>query len=538
MVPYLLLLLIVSFTSLYSVIFFMGPSIYGDDFYYSQLAYNITRGGFTEAGNIDPILSIRLLQIFPMAFFYELLGYGAGPAAAWDFLSFIGTVIAVFFIGKELYDYRAGLLSSALLSIMPIVVQYSTTVSDNITMMFLTTIVVLALVKATKMNSHAWYFALGAAIVASLLTTPQSEIFAFVVFAYLAVELLRRKIRISRTSLFLLYGIAASLLVLFAFNYLNNGNPLLTFTYTSTYYSGDVGVNFTLSTDQYLFSMFPYSIFSTLSTISTNPTAPSNLITNIWSSTAPCGAYFYAAFVVLAYLIVKRERRAYLPVFLFLGCFLYMNFGPTHIGLNPFAYVLAPRLDRYLILLAVPAVLMMAMAIVRAFRTRSNAWKAVSAVVVLSGLAFLVATSLHVNLFWYYVWDNSRYGQLQIASLLSALPNTTRVYYVQGFFFVPIYVHYNNDSRFIQYDPYSYCYNFSGGVYVAVPNNIPPPVPPSQVKAPYLPLNITDYCPYWQEVIAGSNTTVQIPLSQYDIYAISRIARPWSLYYVPKNTTG
>lgn len=449
---YALLLLIVIYTIVYSVSLAIGPSHMGDDLSYSFLAYRASTGTFIESSG--DILSVRILQIMPIGFFYKFFGADILTSAAWDITSFALSVILVFLIGKELYDDHVGLLAAFLLSIFPLVAVYSTTMSDNIPMMFFVCLAVFTFIKARKTNSRLWVLAAGAAVVAPPLAMPEGFELWVILGIFVVIELARKKLSVNLTTLFFVYGFIVAMFALVLFNYINTGISYITFSANLGYYSQTWRPDLTpLPVDAalsfYPSIMFPYQITGNIyqGLVNHNP----NLITIFGSylnNMALAGFFFYAFVPAALYLFIRKDKNSYFPLFWFFAGILYLEFGPQSIGLNPFTYVLSHRLDRYLTLISPPLVIIISAALITAVRTAKKKWKYTKMIFCSIVVLFLTATSLQIVLFTHSTLLALQYPQLQAAKHLQALPNTTKIYTDTGFRDVAVYMNFNNLSRF------------------------------------------------------------------------------------------
>ena len=136
------ILLIVVYGIAYSARFLGGPSFFADDSVYVNEAFQAAQGKFSEG---PFIFSLRLMMIYPMAFFFVLFGVGMASSVLWDIFAFLATAVIVFLLGKELYSSYAGIIASLLLMFFPLVVRLSSTVSDDIVMMFISSFAFLGL---------------------------------------------------------------------------------------------------------------------------------------------------------------------------------------------------------------------------------------------------------------------------------------------------------------------------------------------------------------------------------------------------------
>lgn len=529
--PTALICLILIFALAYSVAYVGGPSFFGDDTVYANLAHQVLSGTFTESSFI---FSVRLLQIYPIALFYKLFGVNIITDSAWDILSFLGMIAVTYLIGKELYNEYAGLLSALLLAFFPLVVQLSATISDNIPMAFITSLAVLMLIIAMKRNSRWYYFASGALLIASPLVTPEGFVIIIVVLLFIITELARKKIRIDGTTMHLLYGVVVAGLLLMLANYALSGNPLITASLSSHFYSA-IGGNDTIpstNTDPmfYINTMFPYQIVNVISTQlrsgNINPVSIWNDLYTINYNTS--GFYFYALVIAIVYLVAKREKSSYIPLFWFAVGFLYLEFGPMNISLSPFHYLLSYRLGRFLTLVSVPAVLIIGLALARfadlmkSKQKTAAHWHGLKLAVVFAVMAFLIVTAIPVNQMWYQILYYERYDQIAIANYLLAMPNSTPIYMSSAFSNVPIYMQFDNLSRIYVYDNNPNCRYIPPGSYIIIPKY------DRIFNLNYTP-NPAQYCPAWKLVYYPS-------IGEYFPQYITSVAIPFSakLYYYPK----
>jgi hypothetical protein len=523
--PYLLLAGIVIYAIVYSLAFVGGPSFYGDDTVYLGLAHDVLSGSFQQG---PFIFSVRILQFLPIAFFYALFGVNLYTSSAWDILSFALSIIVAFFIGRELYDYKAGLFAALLLAFFPMAAELAPTVSDDIPLMFLTSLAMLFLILAQKNSSKRFYALSGVALVASPLVTPEGIIIIIVAFLYLIIEFARKKIK--KSAAYVIIGMLTAGVMLMLFNMVTSQNPFVTITTNTHFYSAVGQPNTIPSTNTdlnfYPQTMFPYSLISIISSsLQSHQINPISIWQRIYVvNYNQSGFYFYALVLAALYLIIRKERRAYFALFWFVLGFLYLEFGPMHVSLAPFQYLLAYRLQRFLLLLGVPLVVVIGIAMSKAIGTNKNAKLYAAVVFVALALLFLISTSIPLNLFQYTMLAYERYDQLTIANYLSALPNTTKIYRMSGFSNIDSYMKFNNLSRLYAYDSISNCSKIPAGAYVIIPKYI------EVFNLAYTP-NPERYCPNWKLVL----------FPQYPVNVssdISSAAQPFGakLYLVPGNS--
>lgn len=516
-----LLLAILVYALAYSVKFVQGPSFYGDDTAYANLAWQINIGQFMES---QYIFSLRLLQIFPIALFYKLFGVTLLSSAAWDIICFLGTILVIFYFCKEIYSKKVGVLAALLFSFFPLVVKYSTTMSDNLAMMFITAASLVALFIAVKRNSPKHYIAAGLLFVASPLTSPEGVVTVFAGIAYLVILLLMRKIKFKSSAIPLGIGIMTGLVLLMIANLFFSGNPFITIISNLHFYSavGQPGTIPSLDSDPwfYIDAMFPYNIANAFEGLIHGNSIPNVLIQIYNNRYNEAGFFFYAVVLASAYLLLVKEKRSYYPIFWLAFGFLYLEFGPMHVGLSPPSYIVAHRLIRFLMLIAVPVVIIIAMALVRAVEAAKRTdRRLVMSGVLLAVTVFLIVTSIPTNIYWYKMTYTETYDQYQIGMYLRNVSASVPIYFVNGISNEFIYMGFINESRFYAYDSISNCHDIPQGSYV---------VEPSEVQ--FFNLNYTPnplpYCPYWRLVLkpmlnASNPNYVPVPQSYYaDLYYV------------------
>lgn len=524
--PYLLLAVIVLYTLIYSLTFVGGPSFYGDDTTYLDLAHSVLAGTFQQS---QFIFSVRILQFLPISFFYAIFGVSMYTSSAWDILAFSLTVVVAFYLGRELYDERAGLISALLLAFFPMAVELGATVSDDITMMFMTSLAMLLLLMARNRSSKRLYALAGAALVASPLVTPEGGIIIFVALLYLLLEFARKKL--DRSAYYLFIGMLAAGGLLVFFNSFTGTNPFVTLTTNSNFYSA-VGQKNTIpstNTDPgfYISAMFPYQLVSIAQSALNG--GGLNIFQQLWATyvnnyNTQMGFYFYA-FVIAALCVgLRRTKGAYYPLLWFVAGFLYLEFGPMHVSLSPFVYLLSYRLQRFLLLLPVPLVVTIGIALSSVLRTKRKVKQYAAVVAVCLAVVFLIATSVPLNIYQYQTLSYEKYDQVVIANYLSTIPNTTSIYRMSGFSNIDSYMQFRNINRIYAYDSIQNCSNIPAGSYVMIPKNM------SVFNLDYTP-DPQKYCPNWQLVL--------IPKYPYPLPETITMSNPFGakLYYIPVNET-
>ncbi|MGC9099101.1 MAG: ArnT family glycosyltransferase [Candidatus Micrarchaeia archaeon] len=551
----IVLAIIVAYSIFYSVRFLGGPSFYGDDTAYLGEAYFVNQGIFHES---PYIFSVRILQFYPIAFFYWLFGVNLITDSLWDIIAFVGSIIIAFYIGKLLLDSKAGILAALSLAFLPNVAMLAPTVSDDVTSMFFVGIVLLAYLYGSKNKSKRAYFIAGAFFVWGILVTPEALLMDLAIVLLVFIDITSKRTKLDKNFLFIVYGIIFAGALLMLFNYLNCGDPLITLKVNGGFYSKVGGTHNIPSTNIdprfYLNTMFPYNFFSNMM----NGHLPTNYVMNSFSgfffyvlftllfllpifkirkvwlklvyvaliilvsfcylkylvpiqNSAPCTSYtispdcplkiFYLTLIPFSILLVelillRKEYPLFAPFVVFLAGLLLLNYGPMSISLHPFQYLIVYRLQRFIAVLGIPIAVLLGVAfaeIISYFKKR-KVLLALTLLVVAVVMTFLIYTSLRILIFDYNILAYQRYDQLAIANYLMQYPSYTKIYFASSFSNVPIYMKFENMSRFLAYDNIQNCREIPNGSFVIIPKFN------QQFDLNYTP-HPRKYCPYWKLVL-------------------------------------
>lgn len=558
-IVYLLLAAVFAYDIFHTVTHILGPTPLSEDFAYVILAIRAMQGNISLFNlSID---GTRLLQYLPIAVFYKLFGVNIYTSSAWNAIMFLGTVLIAFLVGRKIYNEHAGLLAALLISFFTPVVKNSITVGISETMMFFVSLTLLVLLYACDRRSLKLMFLTGALAVATPFTIPIGLIGLIVVLVYTAVELIRRRITM-RMVVWLAAGALVIVLLILAFSYINTGDPLAIIHENSVYYSnltmtqtsygiiGSQPSSYASGSQNSVMSyllFYPQQMFSyhILLTIERSIAAGNYNPISIWNSiyqvyVGNSGFYFYAVLIAILALLAIRERRAYFPL-LWLGLgFAFLEFAPMGLSLSPFRYILIFRAFRYMSSVAVPIVVIIAIAIIRMVegripeggtarhvKSRKEILPRPNPIRLLIGLfivVFLIATSIPINNVWYAVVYVQTYPLHKIANYLKSMSNSTPLY-VPGaeYLYFEVYMYQDNLSRVIIYDNIYNCTDIPAGSYVVIPNA----TTGWDSQLPYVN-ETAEYCPQWELIrtINASQRIVELSGSPPGRFV-------QKLYYVP-----
>ncbi|MEM0149068.1 MAG: glycosyltransferase family 39 protein [Candidatus Micrarchaeaceae archaeon] len=476
---YILLAVLLVSLAAYLFTHLMAPSFYDDDTTYEMLAY------WLYTGNSDfiflPPYSARLLQIIPIAIFYKLLGVNFLSNAMWNIISTVLLVIITFYIGKELYNEYAGVLSAFLLSFFPILIMLGSSGNETIPMAMFAALAVLSFIRGYSRDSSRYYFVTGISIFAAFLASPLGAVIGVIIVGYLLILYISPKqltgIRITRKSAHILSGVLLSVALLTIFDYIVSGNPLLIIEISIGFASGPYFIAPAAPSPYYEVLLLPSLYFKpVVAAISTS-------------------LFFYISIAASAYLLFRKVRVSYLPVFWFAFGLLYLIAGPMYINLFPFRYATIPQEWRFLTLLSSPMCILPSILIVKiysAHKKRRPAALIIGAVIVAS----LVFTSAKTNVFNYNSYLNGMLPQFYLASYLSSLPNSTTIYLPLYLPNIIVYMHFDNTSRFKYYSGFiTNCSSSENYDYIII------------VNSTSSSSNNVLSCPSWQQVDFLKNET-------------------------------
>ncbi len=410
-----LLLAILANAAYYTFTHFEGPSAYGDDPNYLYLASSFIEGAYHM--NAGYIFSMRIMQFFPTALFYELFGISNLTSTLWDIVAYIGIIVTTYLIVKLFYGYKAALLSGFIVSIYPLITKFAVNTGEDPTLTFAGILAVLMFLYAERNGKKAYYFASGAMLVVAWLISYEAGIIIAFVLLYAVVELARKRIKIDRSSIFFIYGIAVSFLLTFIFSYYTSvpPQPFLTITRNVEFYSA-VGTRInglpTIPTTNTNLAFYPNLFFQyhLLGVLTQTPNIISNLSTagNMLFTQNPSdfGVYFYYFIAAAVVLLALRDRRSYFILAWYAFMFVFLEFGPmsVSISVHPFAihYLLTYRLGRFMMITAPAMSAVIGIAISKLLEFKSKYLVAIGAVFAVFLLGVLYFNSIATTQYWYY----------------------------------------------------------------------------------------------------------------------------------------
>jgi len=166
----------------FRAVFFTG--FFGsDEVTYTEAAYDIVTGRWPSS---DYIGSLRYGVNLPVAMFMKLFGVTEVAANLWSFLTSVGEVALVFFIGRMLWDTRAGFLAGLTLAVLPLHVHFAGRMMADAPLAFFMTLSCALFLVGEAVRGRGWFFATGLAAGASF-WVKESPIVYVVIFGLYAL---------------------------------------------------------------------------------------------------------------------------------------------------------------------------------------------------------------------------------------------------------------------------------------------------------------------------------------------------------------
>jgi 4-amino-4-deoxy-L-arabinose transferase-like glycosyltransferase len=439
LVPILLLALFLSTYFYYGV----SPLDGSDNYIYAQFAHQVIQQGYRVLP-LSGVLGQKYILISGIALFYALFGTGRLAMAGFGIMTFLATLVVVYLIGRELYDYRAGLLAALILAVWPQVVLQSSSVGDTVPMALFVSLSVLFAVIAMKSGGKKklFYFLSGFVTVIGFLVVAEASMIIVLLLPLMIGSLLyhRDKARLLGFLCFIV-GMAVGFAATAAIAQVQNGNPLFIYTSDAAWYSPSNSQALSLASAPYsgiVFSLFPQGlIFKTLSSGVLNNPPNLDVIAGLVSSLLKVtyqynmvlnGLLPYFAIAFALYLIAVLEKRAVVPGLWFLTTFLYLSFGtmsPSH-----YTFIIGDTI-RYAVIFVPALALLISFGIVNILdKVRGDikpARYAVYAFLIIIVL-FMLVTSLTLVRYDVYSERNWVEPLLQIGSFVDTLPANAVVY--------------------------------------------------------------------------------------------------------------
>jgi 4-amino-4-deoxy-L-arabinose transferase-like glycosyltransferase len=385
--PFVPLAVIVSFALALRLIFFVGLG-FNDDSYYLQFAETIFKG--LPFHPTRYVWSVRIGIYLPVVLFWKMFGISEYSTALFFLLCSLGSVIAVYGIGKQLFSTATGLIAACLLSIFPLDIIYATQVGPEVPFSLFACLSILWFLKAYGADRRYRFYGLlsGAGLGVANLFKETFILVPVCCAAYVICDLfagMRRGPWRSRMQFFISFFNKKIIIICFffccGFAVVHQVQNLYLHQLTGEWFFAEKAKAWTLTNDKNRnddFKLYPMALLN----------ADKNRFE--WIHNKPFFGFTYWA--VLAGILVLALRRQFSRQTFFVLTWLLVFFFFFQYGLHVVATVLAddgmrPRHIRFLMSMSAPAALLIACACTMGPRARD--WFS------LLLLLFLLTTSLY-----------------------------------------------------------------------------------------------------------------------------------------------
>jgi len=284
-------------------VFFSALTGY-DEFAYARIAGDIADGMF-RFRDVSGYYGFRYLVIFPAALFYKLLGQSPYSAAAWPLFCSLGNTVLAYFLGREIFGRRAGVLAAFFQAFLPISVIYGTMLYPDEILVFWTGLSALFFLKGSKIDGRwggAGFFALSGLLAGLGWHTRLNSAVMLLVYS---AWMLRYGLR--RAHLAVACGFLAALIPDWAVGAALAGDPFFSLRSQLAKLSADFKIA-PRGHVIYLRGLLGFDLYGL----------------------ALFGFYFYFFSAAAAAAALKKEiGRLWLPLSWFVIVFAYLEFGPT-----------------------------------------------------------------------------------------------------------------------------------------------------------------------------------------------------------------
>lgn len=357
-----LLALIVGVALLVRTYFFVGVHL-NDDIAYVNAAYRLSQGDVGVLAT-DNIHEIRSMSVIPIAVTFRLFGVGEGSAALYPLLCSLGLVVLAVRFGCLFFDATTGYIAGLLYAFFPLDIIYASQVGSDVPLAFLLGLSLYLF--ADNQESDKRYAAAG--IIGGLAYLAKSMGVLVVPFAAAFVLICpqrhtKRGLAVFAAGFILVMALEAT------FMYAETGDPLWRL---GVIHSANRELGTNVDTDYY----------------------PRTLLTirdvNHFNHEGSTGLYAWAFLGALGCLLAAgtgRRRVGCLTVWA-VGGFLYLQYGIMSLDFTP-----TPKWVRFLEVVAVPAIVLIAAGLARLWRSHYRIVAALM-IIVLVGNALVNTTGM------------------------------------------------------------------------------------------------------------------------------------------------
>lgn len=336
----------------------------------------------------------RWAMLLPTAASFSLFGVNDYSLGLYSLLCSLGSIVVIFYLGKTLFNERAGLIAAFLLSFFPLNVIHSTRLLPDVPIAFFMGLSVLLFLRGERKTGIPSYLLLilsGISLGIGYLAKVSSVILFVFIIGYLLF-----KWDFKKKHLLIFIGFILVFAAEGSYYYMQTGDFFLhSHLYSKVYlfkYDTEIkGKTQSLALDNLInVEYIPHQVkFYPLLLLNMKPGWRSRVI--------DCFGYFYyaliASLVILALMWLRRKapKNAWIPALWVILLFMFLQFGPMNLQFagDDFLvnYLVIAKIPRYLTVLSIPAMLVIASLL------SSDRWK-IKWIVTPIVLLFLLYTSI------------------------------------------------------------------------------------------------------------------------------------------------
>jgi len=372
-----LLIIVLLFALGLRLAFFTGVNTSDDAVYYNSM-HDILTGNFKPGW----VMTLRIMLLYPVAFFFWLFGINNFSAGLWPLICSLGTLVIIYKIGEMMFNKKVGLLAAFLFSFYPLEVIYGTRLTADVPTEFFVVLSIFLFSKGLKKKNSIHFFAAGVAVGLSYLVKELGLLIFVFYLAYIIFDVLKKR-KINWNYFFIFLGFLSVLALEGLFYYSTTGDFLQRFhesvkTYgaTSNYWGKGI---------------------QPIDALTFYPPAMLNLADYYPSpNTRIYGFLFYFVIIAAIYFLIKKEKKSYILILWLVSLFLYLQIGTRSIS----HYLIFGKEMRFLTLISSPSLILVA-----AFLLSEN--KIIRKFIRPISVLFLLLTSIYYN---YFLAEYLNYG--------------------------------------------------------------------------------------------------------------------------------
>ncbi|HHT9126293.1 MAG TPA: ArnT family glycosyltransferase [Candidatus Brocadiia bacterium] len=362
--------------------FFIGFGL-GDDSIYAGVVRNIMNGGFRGL-DLNYGMDYRVGLYLPILLFFSIFGINDISFVLYPLLASLGSIIVIYFIGKELFGKETGIIAAILMTFCPFDAVFASTMTIDIMTSLFTALSFLFFLKGH--NDKSWKFILYFAFASlAMFYNYMIKIPSVLVLCCFAIITLIN-IRVFIRHLVFYGSFATLLLASFYTDYLLTGRFLNYWHTELTQSARGFG--------PYWYTLLEYFRW---------------MFYRLGDGSLLFGYLYHALIPALLYVGVRRLRCSYPVIIWALSIFILLEFIPKQWQLP---YEPAPRFPRYTHAFVIPSVLMIAEALYSILK-----WKTYPFAICIAGLVISSIVEAHVL---YKTWaepfsDNNEASQFVLS---------------------------------------------------------------------------------------------------------------------------